>query len=225
MRKVWTYIFLLLWVASFSNAHAVPFYFEDIPTNPNKKPVIDISSNFLGDVSDFGPSKVLFTIANDKDGTPSAITTVYFDYTPDTLLSSGVFSTDYSVKVDKLAFAKDNNPPTAQLKRVKFTVDWAETAKKKKRKKGAGLGETAAFVFDADFEAVIAAMQNDSDGDGFNDLRIAMRVQSIPLDNGKNARDSYVSLPPEVPVPEPGTLIVYVFGLIGLGFTRRKSKK
>ena len=214
MRKILIASFAICCLVAVPAAFAVPFGFTDIPDSDN----LDIAENFSGALS-VSKGKVLFTISN-IGTTTSFIRQIYWEFEPDDLLTAGGFSADDSEGIPELGdvnFAWDspiNNPPQGNI--INFIADLEARADMGgSGKQGVDAGETAAFLFDGDFNEVLAALNEGS-------LRIGLHVQGIEPTDGS---DSYVNTPP-APVHEPAAMLLLGTGLIGLaGYGRRKTKR
>jgi hypothetical protein len=214
MKKLLFCTLTLIFLFCGTNALAVsiPFDFIDIPSPDD---TINISANLSIDVVDAGGGQVQIIVNNNNPD--SFITGVYFDGI-DGLLT-GVPAALPGEPDDLINLIEDgklvSDPSKADVPQgteIGFDADLAYLAVKgdgiKKKDAGIDYGESATFLFDADFEDVVAALTS-------GDLKVAVHVQGIGEDDGS---DSYATS-----IPESATMLLLGAGLIGIAGLGRKK--
>lgn len=192
---------------------AVPFGFTNITDNG---PVAASVATQLGvDVTE-SSGQVLFVFSN-VGAITAVMAQVYFDYGDSTSILSfaGFDAATTTADVNFNLGASPGDLPGGEY--ISFSADTAVGAVNPAPANGIGLDESLGILFDYGvdiyFSDIIALMTE-------GDMRIGTHVISI----GEYSEGFVTGPPPEVPVPEPSTLLLLGAGITGLAFYRRKKK-
>jgi hypothetical protein len=196
-------------------SQAITLSFFNISNNSG----VDVAGQLSALVEDVG-GDASFTFFNDV-GIDSSVTAVYFDDDVPLLGSATITSSGVGPSVTAVNFSEGATPSNlpggaAHSFSATYSAD-SDTPPPEN-----GINEATdwlTIVFDLlagmSFTDVTAALMN-------GDLRIGMQVQSI-AGGGANDSDQFLNNP--APIPLPAGLLLFLSGLVGIGFLGRYKAK
>ncbi|MBU1342028.1 MAG: PEP-CTERM sorting domain-containing protein [Proteobacteria bacterium] len=210
------FLFLFSVSTFVTSAFAAPsFGFKSITNNLAGDAAIG-SAQLHVDLTADGSDKILFTFVNDGPFA-SSITDIYFD-DDDALLSWNQFQYDPVGGVDFSVGANPPNLPGGNAPAFNFSANHSYDSNPPAQPNGVNPGESLGIRFtinNSTFDNIITALT-------MGDLRVGIHVQGFAT----GGSESFVNTPPDDtnPTPEPATMILLGFGLIGLAGIGRRTK-
>ena len=214
MKKLMATAAAVVFLAVAGTAHADSFGFTKITNNGNT----DISSQLWVDVVVGTHGFPVDFVFHNNGPVESSITDIYFD--DGTLLGLAGITNGTGVSFDDPA--NPSNLPGGNLATPPFVTTSGLSADSDAPiiQKGVNPGEFVIISFTLKSGGVF---QDVIDELNSGDLRIGLHVQAIAPQGGS---DSYINEGEGTPheTPEPGTLILFGTGLVGLGLMRRRKR-
>jgi len=196
------------------SANAITYSFDDITNNDPGDVAIGEAQLFL-DVNDIGSGQVEFVFRNTGPDA-SSITDIYFDddvplmyFSSFDYITSGVL---YTVGATPGVLPGGNDPLYT------FSSDYDYDSAAPVQPNGVNPGESLGLIFNLGasylYQDIISALDS-------SNMRVGIHVQGF----ASGGSESFINTPsdPNVPVPEPATMLLFGTGLAGLaGIARRK---
>jgi hypothetical protein len=213
--------FVLAAFMGLSQADAATINFANIPGGSTAGD--SLVSRFTLDVTQYSLTKVLIKISSAVAAHQSYfIGSIFIDDDPSAVLNHESTAFDAADSSANVAFQYKASGAFPQGNLVGFVKTTRYDAKKGSGNKWAVQpGETAAFLFDGSYAAVLASLQA-------NVLRFGIHVQGLPCDESDSFVTRYVQAAPPPPpppptVPLPASALLLLGALGGLAGLRRTA--